>query len=157
MGHIIAIFHHEGHIYKGQYVSKLENIVFSIDKDHFSLTELKSYVKDIGGSTATTTLGSFSVEKNNQELGNCSRVSHTDHGINGVGEVEQPLEEENCDSLDFEEDDLDDVPDQDDSEVDEELRAFREKLGRKKNEAAKQKKRTKKPLRIKVLSLEKLS
>ncbi|KAK6773489.1 hypothetical protein RDI58_028727 [Solanum bulbocastanum] len=59
---------------------------------------------------------------------NCSRVSHIEHGINGVGEVEQPLEEENGNSLDFEEDDLDDVPDQDDSEVDKELGAFREKL-----------------------------
>ncbi|WMV48790.1 hypothetical protein MTR67_042175 [Solanum verrucosum] len=196
MGHIIAIFHHGGRIYKGQYVSKLGNIVFSIDKDHFSLTELKSYAKDIGydevdafftedpithnfvkiesdsqlynfvkdlwsgsffklflkhvtvkkgGSTATPTLGPFSVENNNQELGNCSRVSHTEHGINGEGEVEQPLDEENDDSLNFEEDNLDDVPDQDDSEVDEELRAFREKLREdKQNEAAKQKKRTKK-------------
>ncbi|KAG5582747.1 hypothetical protein H5410_053374 [Solanum commersonii] len=164
MGHIIAIFHHGGRIYKGQYVSKLGNIVFSIDKDHFSLTELKSYAKDIGydevdafftedpithnfvkGSTATPTLGPFSVENNNQELGNCSRVSHTEHGINGEGGVEQPLDEENDDSLNFEEDDLDDVPDQDDSEVDEELRTFREKLREdKKNEAAKQKKRTKK-------------
>ncbi|KAH0726929.1 hypothetical protein KY284_002794 [Solanum tuberosum] len=99
-----------------------------------------------GGSTATTTLGPFSVEKNNQVLGNCSRVSHTEHDINGVGEVEQPLEEEIGDSLDFEEDDLDDVPDQDDSEVDEELRAFREKLREdEKNKAAKQKKKTKKP------------
>ncbi|KAH0766752.1 hypothetical protein KY285_002623 [Solanum tuberosum] len=62
------------------------------------------------------------------------------------GEVEQQLEEEIGDSLDFEEDDLDDVPDQDDSEVDEELRAFREKLREdEKNEAAKQKKKTKKP------------
>ncbi|XP_049389222.1 uncharacterized protein LOC125853550 [Solanum stenotomum] len=196
MGHIIAIFHHGGRIYKGQYVSKLGNIVFSIDKDHFSLTELKSYAKDIGydevdafftedpithnfvkiesdnqlynfvkdlwsgsffklflkhvtvkkgGSTATPSLGPFSVENNNQELGNCSRVSHTEHGINGEGEVEQPLNEENDDSLNFEEDNLDDVPDQDDSEVDEELRAFREKLREdKQNEAAKQKKRTKK-------------
>ncbi|KAH0708859.1 hypothetical protein KY290_010373 [Solanum tuberosum] len=64
-----------------------------------------------GGSTATTTLGPFSVEKYNQELRNCSRVSHIEHGINGVGEVEQPLEEENGNSLDIEEDDLDDVPD----------------------------------------------
>ncbi|KAH0673736.1 hypothetical protein KY284_024823 [Solanum tuberosum] len=191
-----AIFHHGGRIYKGQYVSKMGNIVFSIDKDHFSLTELKSYAKDIGydevdafftedpithnffklesdsqlynfvkdlwsgsffklflkhvtvkegGSTTTPTLGPFSVENNNQELGNCSRVSHTEHGINREGEVEQPLHEENGDSLNFEDDDLDDVPDQDDSEVDEELRAFREKLREdKKNEAAKQKKRTKK-------------
>ncbi|KAK6773866.1 hypothetical protein RDI58_029105 [Solanum bulbocastanum] len=69
-----------------------------------------------GGSTTTATLGPYSVEKNNQELGNRSRVSHIAHCINRVGEVEQPLEEENGDSLDFEEDDLDDVPDQDDSE-----------------------------------------
>ena len=48
MGHIIAIFHHGGRFYKGQYVSKLGNIVFSIHKNHFSLTELKSYAKDIG-------------------------------------------------------------------------------------------------------------
>nr|XP_025884588.1 uncharacterized protein LOC101247704 [Solanum lycopersicum] len=106
MGHIIAIFHHGGRFYKGHYVSKLGNIVISIHKDHFSLTELKSYAKDIG-------------------------VSHR------VGEVEQPLEEGNGDSLDFEEDDLDDVPDQDDSEIDEELRSFREKLREdKKNESA---------------------
>ncbi|KAG5569841.1 hypothetical protein H5410_059607 [Solanum commersonii] len=97
MSHIIVIFHHGGYIYKGKYVSKVGNIIFSIDKDHFSLTELKS-------------------------------VSHIEHGINGKGEVDQPLDEENGDSLNFEEDDLDDVPDQDDSEVDEELRAFREKL-----------------------------
>ena len=48
MGHIIAIFHHGGRFYKGQYMSKLENIVFGIHKVHFSLTELKSYAKDIG-------------------------------------------------------------------------------------------------------------
>ncbi|WMV12127.1 hypothetical protein MTR67_005512 [Solanum verrucosum] len=197
IGHIIAIFHHGGHFYKGQYMSKLGNIVFSIDKDHFSLTELKSYAKDIGydevdvfftedpithnfvklesdnqlynfvkylwsgssfklflkhmtvkdgGSTATTTLRPFFVEKNNQQLENCSRVSHTEHDINGVGEVEQPLEEKNGDSFDFEENDLDDVPDKDDSEVDEELRAFREKLREdKKMKLQSKKKKTKKP------------
>ncbi|KAH0699235.1 hypothetical protein KY284_013450 [Solanum tuberosum] len=72
-----------------------------------------------------------------------------------LGEVEQPLEEENGDSLDFEDDDLDYVPDQDDSEVDEELRAFREKLREdKKNEVAKQKKRTKKPSKDQGVELE---
>ncbi|KAH0712116.1 hypothetical protein KY289_008075 [Solanum tuberosum] len=50
--------------------------------------------------------------------------------------------------LDFEEDDLDDVSDQDDSEVDEELRAFREKLREeKKMKLQSKKKRTKKPLK----------
>ncbi|KAH0776290.1 hypothetical protein KY290_007701 [Solanum tuberosum] len=69
-----------------------------------------------GGSTVITTLGPFSVEKYNQVLENCSRVSRIEHGINGICEVEHPLKEENGDSLDFEEDDLEDVPDQDDSE-----------------------------------------
>ncbi|KAK4708045.1 hypothetical protein R3W88_028970 [Solanum pinnatisectum] len=54
-------------------------------------------------------------------------------------------DEENSDSLDFEEEDLDGVPDEDDSEVDEELRAFRENLTQeKRNEVAKPKERIKK-------------
>ena len=89
---------------------------------------------------------------------NCSKVSHTEHGKNGVGKVEQPLEKENGYSLNFEEDDLDDVLDQADSEIDEELRVSREKLREdKKNEAAKQKSELKTPKMIKVLSLEKLA
>ncbi|KAG5627393.1 hypothetical protein H5410_012611, partial [Solanum commersonii] len=139
----------------GQYVSKLGNIVSSIDKDHFSLIELKSYAKDIGydGVDAFFTEDPIAhnfvkLESDNQlynfvkDLWSGSSfklflkhvtvkeggVSHTEHSINGVGKVEQPLEEENGDSLNFEEDDLDD----DDRKT-------------KKNEAAKQKKRTKKP------------
>lgn len=48
MGHIIDIFTIEVAFIKGQYVSKLKNIVFSIVKDYFSLTWLKSYAKDMG-------------------------------------------------------------------------------------------------------------
>lgn len=47
MDHITALFHHRGHSYKGRYMSKLSNILFEIDKDHFSLTGLKSNPKDI--------------------------------------------------------------------------------------------------------------
>ncbi|KAG5576123.1 hypothetical protein H5410_056257 [Solanum commersonii] len=168
MGHIIAIFHHGCHFNKGQYVSKLKNIVFSIDKDHFSLTELKSYVKDIGYDEVDAFFTEEPITHNFVKLESDSQlynfvkdlwsgssfklflkhVSHTEHGINGVSEVEQPLEEEKGDSLDFEEDDLDDVPHQDDSEVDEELRAFRQKLREeKKKKLQRKKKRTKKPLK----------
>jgi len=198
MGHINAVFHHGGSFYKGRYVSKLDNIIFSIDKDHFSLTEMKSYVKDVGydeieafyvedptthrfvklesdnqlyncvkelwsgsyfnlylkhviveerGPTTSTVLGTFSGEKNIQELGDSSKVSHPEDGINGTlneGDGDDN-EEENSYFLDFEEEDLDGVLDEDDSEVDEELRAFRENLRQeKRNEAATSKKRIKK-------------
>ncbi|WMV33667.1 hypothetical protein MTR67_027052 [Solanum verrucosum] len=122
MDHIIAVFHHGGSFYKGQYVSKLDNIIFIVDKDHFSLTEMKSYAKDVG-------------------------ASHPEDGINGTlnEKAGDDNEEENSDSLDFEEEDLDGVPDEDDSEVDEELRAFRENLRQeKRNEATKSKERIKK-------------
>ena len=112
--------------------SQLYNFV----KDLWSGSSIKLFLKHVTEKErGSTTLGSYSIEKNNQELGNCSRVSQ------GVGEVEQPLEEGNGDSLEFEEDDLDDVQDQDDSEIDKELRAFREKHREdKKNEVAKKKK-----------------
>ncbi|KAK4723066.1 hypothetical protein R3W88_013299 [Solanum pinnatisectum] len=130
MGHIIAVFHHGGRFYKGQYVSKLDNIIFSIDKDHFSLTEMKSYAKDVGYDEIEafyvedpTThrfkgpyyLGTFSGEKNIQELGDFSKASHPEDGINRLlneGDGDDN-EEENSDSLDFEEEDLDGVPDED--------------------------------------------
>uniref|UniRef100_M1D8J5 Gag-pol polyprotein n=1 Tax=Solanum tuberosum TaxID=4113 RepID=M1D8J5_SOLTU len=198
MGHIITVFHHGGSFYKGQYVSKLDNIIFNIDKDHFSLTEMKYYAKDAryddfeafyvedptthrfvklesdsqlyncvkelwsgsyfnlylkhviveeGGLTTSTVLGTFSGEKNIQELGNSSRASHPEDGINGTlneGDGDDN-DEENTDSLDFKEEDLDGVSDEDDDEVDEELRAFRENLRQeKRNEAAKPKERIKK-------------
>ncbi|KAG5614162.1 hypothetical protein H5410_013986 [Solanum commersonii] len=152
MGHIIAIFHHGGSFYKGRYVSKLDNIIFSIDKDHFSLTEMKSYAKgsldptthrfvklesdnqlyncikelwsgsyfnlylkhvivEERGPTTSTVLGTFSGEKNIQELGDSSKASHLEDGINGtLSEGDgNDNEEENSDSLDFEEEDLDGV------------------------------------------------
>lgn len=37
-----------GRVTEGQYVGELERVVFTIDKDHFSLTEMKCYTKDIG-------------------------------------------------------------------------------------------------------------
>ncbi|KAK6781961.1 hypothetical protein RDI58_019757 [Solanum bulbocastanum] len=93
-----------------------------MDKDHFSLTEMKSYAKD-------------------------SRASHPEDGINrtlnkGDGDDN---DEENSDSLDFEEEYLDGVPDEDDSEIDEELRAFKENpTQEKRNQVAKPKERIKK-------------
>ncbi|KAG5591015.1 hypothetical protein H5410_041529 [Solanum commersonii] len=196
MGHIFIIFHRGGSFYNGQYVSKLDNIIFNIDKDHFSLTEMKSYAKDVGydeievlyvedhtihrfvklesdtqlyncvkelwsGSYFNfTVLGTFSGENNIQELGDSSRASHPEDGINGILNegAGDDNEEENRSSLDFEEEDLDRVPDEDDSEVDEELRAFRESLRQqKRNETAKPKERIKNLPRIKRLSLEKLA
>ncbi|XP_055804034.1 uncharacterized protein LOC129873061 isoform X1 [Solanum dulcamara] len=61
------------------------------------------------------------------------------------GGVEQlSEEEESSDSINFEEEDLNDVPEEDDSELDEELRVFREKLREeKRSEAGKGKKRSK--------------
>ncbi|MCD7460898.1 hypothetical protein HAX54_044701 [Datura stramonium] len=78
------------------------------------------------GPTARTVLRPLVGRKNNEEKGGCSKASQLEEGINetlneAVG-VEQPGEEENSDFLDFEEEDLDGVPDEDDSEVDEELR-----------------------------------
>ena len=176
----------------------MDNIIFSIDKDHFSLTEMKSYAKDVGydeievfyiedptthrfvklesdnqlyncvkelwsgsyfnlylkhviveerGPITSTVLGTFSGEKNIQELGDSSKASHPEDGINGtLNEGDgNDNEEENSDSLDFEEEDLDGVPNEDDNEVDEELKAFRENLRQeKRNEAATSKKRIKK-------------
>jgi len=48
MSHFIVVFHQGGHFYKGQYVLKLDNIIFNIDKDHFFLTEMKFDAKDVG-------------------------------------------------------------------------------------------------------------
>ncbi|KAG5632921.1 hypothetical protein H5410_004638 [Solanum commersonii] len=81
------------------------------------------------------------------ELGDSSRASHHEDGVNetlneGVGDDN---EEENSYSLDFDDEDLDGVSDEDDSEIDKELRAFRENLRQeKRNEAAKSKERFKK-------------
>ncbi|WMV10062.1 hypothetical protein MTR67_003447 [Solanum verrucosum] len=101
----------------------------------------------VGGPTTSTVLGTFYAEKYIQELGDSSRASHPEDGINGTLNegAGDDNEEENSYSLDFEEEVLDGVLDEDDSEVDEELRAFRENLRQeKRNEAAKSKKRIKK-------------
>ncbi|KAJ8541854.1 hypothetical protein K7X08_016720 [Anisodus acutangulus] len=83
------------------------------------------------------------------ELGGSSRVSQAEECINETlneaAEVEQPVEEVDSDFLDFGEDDLNGVPNEDDSEVDEELRGFRELLRQQKKEPAKPKKKGKKP------------
>ncbi|MCD7473360.1 hypothetical protein HAX54_015185 [Datura stramonium] len=69
--------------------------------------------------------------------------------------VEQPVEEEDSDFLDFEEKDLDGISDEDDSEVDKELRGFRENLRQQKknNKAAKQKLKTEKSSKIQEVEL----
>ncbi|MCD7467022.1 hypothetical protein HAX54_004193 [Datura stramonium] len=133
-GHIIVIFHHGGKLFKGQYVSNLEKVVFSIDKDQFSLTKMKSYAKDIGASQLEEDINSI---------------------VNEAAVIDNPVEEEDSDFLDFEEEDLDGFSDEDDSEVDEELRGFRENLRQQKrnNEAAKQKQKTKKSFKIQKVEL----
>ncbi|MCD9561027.1 hypothetical protein HAX54_019961 [Datura stramonium] len=125
-GHIVAIFH-GGKLCKGQYVSKLKKYVFSIDKDHFSLTELKSYAKDIGASQLEEGINKI---------------------VNEAAVVDNPV-------LDFEEEDLDGIPDEDDNEVDEELRGFRENLRQQKrnNEVIKQKQKIKNSSKIQEVEL----
>ncbi|KAK6783081.1 hypothetical protein RDI58_020877 [Solanum bulbocastanum] len=128
-----------------------DNQLYNCVKELWSGSYFNLYLKHViveeRGPTTSTVLGTFSGEKNIQELGDSSKASHPEDGINGLlneGDGDDN-EEENSDSLDFEEEDLDGVPDEDDSEVDEELRAFRENLRQeKRNEAAKSKKRIKK-------------
>ncbi|MCD7450602.1 hypothetical protein HAX54_007398 [Datura stramonium] len=69
--------------------------------------------------------------------------------------VDNPVEEEDSDFLDFEEEDLDGVPDEDDSELNEELRGFRENLRQQKRniKAAKKKQKTKKSSKIQEVEL----
>ncbi|MCD9644607.1 hypothetical protein HAX54_032962 [Datura stramonium] len=106
------------------------------------------------GLTARTIDG-----KNNEKKGGCSRASQLEEGINKIvneaAVVDSPIGEEDSDFLDFEEEDLDGVPDEDDSEIDEELRGFRENLRQQKrnNEAAKQKQKTKKFSKIQEVEL----
>ncbi|KAH0781900.1 hypothetical protein KY290_001498 [Solanum tuberosum] len=108
---------------------------------------MEHVIVEEGGPTTSTVLGTFSAEKYIQELWDSSRASHPEDGINGTLNegAGDDNEEENSYFLDFEEEDLDGVLDEDDSEVDEELRAFRENLRQeKRNEAAKSKERIKK-------------
>ncbi|WMV41295.1 hypothetical protein MTR67_034680 [Solanum verrucosum] len=140
--------------------SQLYNCVKELWSGSYFNLYLKHVIVEEGAPTTSTVLGTFSGEKNIQELGDSSRASHHEDGINGTlneGDGDDNGEE-NTDSLDFKEEDLDGVPDEDDDEVDEELRAFRENLRQeKRNEAAKPKERLKNLPRIKRLSLEKLA
>ncbi|KAH0641941.1 hypothetical protein KY290_033552 [Solanum tuberosum] len=127
--------------------SQLYNCVKELWSGSYFNLYLKHVIVEEGGLITSTVLGTFSGEKNIQELGDSSRASHPEDGINGTlneGDGDDN-DEENTDSLDFKEEDLDGVPDEDDDEVDEELRAFRENLRQeKRNEAAKPKERIKK-------------
>ncbi|KAH0765520.1 hypothetical protein KY285_001391 [Solanum tuberosum] len=128
-----------------------DNQLYNCVKELWSGSYFNLYLKHViveeGGPTTSTVLRTFSAQKIIQELGDSSKASHPKDCINGtlnegVGDVN---EEENSYSFDFEEKDLDGVSDEDDSEVNEELRAFRKNLRQKKrNEAAKLKERIKK-------------
>ncbi|KAF3642222.1 hypothetical protein FXO37_22621 [Capsicum annuum] len=145
MGHIIALFHHGGRFCKGRYVSTVPNVLFEINKDHFSLTELKSYAKDIGYED---------VEAFHVEDPATYRFVKLERDSQLSASSEQVPQEENNDFNEFEEETFDCIPEEDDSEIDDELRGFRENLRqKKKSEASKPKKRDKRSSKCQEVEL----
>ncbi|KAH0725663.1 hypothetical protein KY284_001528 [Solanum tuberosum] len=111
--------------------NQLYNCVKELCSGSYFNLYLKHVIVEEGRPTTSTVLRTFSAEKNIQELGDSSRASHPEDDINetlneGVGDDN---EEENSYSIDFDDEDLDGVSDEDDSE---------------RNEAAKSKERIKK-------------
>ncbi|KAK4337810.1 hypothetical protein RND71_042297 [Anisodus tanguticus] len=148
----IATFHHESKFHKDRYASDFEKVVFSIEKDHFFLTKLKSSAKNIRYDETEAfnikdPTNKFILLESDSLLYELVKDLRTGalfrlylkHVISGgggglalflgslVAGVEQPLGKENSsdnDSPKFEEDDLDGISNEDDNEVNEMIEMF---------------------------------
>ncbi|KAK6790545.1 hypothetical protein RDI58_009626 [Solanum bulbocastanum] len=136
--YILTCFHHGGGGVVGNpnptYQREVDVFGVGIDKDHFSLVEFLSYTKDLG----YTNVKGFNCEDNNElvQVINTEGTVENDSDLNGVdtelpgGDTNQNGAESYLSSSDT---DVDAIPDEDDSDVDEELRSLRAERRNKRN------------------------